>query len=91
VPVLVQIVFWYNALPVLTNNAINLPALIAGTIPIAIGLNEASKQRTSMGVAIVGGLISSTLLDTFLTPALFWLFGRRPAARIVADRSTDTY
>src|SRR6185312_4698799 len=38
VPVLVQIVFWYNALPVLTNNAINLPALVAGTI--ALGLNE---------------------------------------------------
>ncbi len=31
VPVLVQIVFWYNAVPVLTNDAINLPALIAGT------------------------------------------------------------
>ena len=38
VPVLVQIVFWYNAIPVLTGNAINLPALIAGTI--ALGLNE---------------------------------------------------
>ena len=38
VPVLVQIVFWYNALPVLTNNAINLPALVAGTL--ALGLNE---------------------------------------------------
>jgi polar amino acid transport system permease protein len=38
VPVLVQIVFWYNAIPVLTNNAINLPALIAGTL--ALGLNE---------------------------------------------------
>src|SRR5215469_6064831 len=37
VPVLVQIVFWYNALPVLTNNAINLPALVAGTL--ALGLN----------------------------------------------------
>lgn len=38
VPVLVQIVFWYNALPVFTNNAINLPALVAGTI--ALALNE---------------------------------------------------
>jgi His/Glu/Gln/Arg/opine family amino acid ABC transporter permease subunit len=38
VPVLVQIVFWYNALPVLTNNAINLPALVAGTL--ALALNE---------------------------------------------------
>lgn len=46
-------------------------ALIAGTIPIAIGLNEASKQRTSMGVAIVGGLISSTLLTLVVIPAAY--------------------
>jgi len=46
-------------------------ALIAGTIPIAIGLNEASKQRTSMGVAIVGGLVSSTLLTLVVVPAAY--------------------
>ncbi|MBN9545523.1 MAG: amino acid ABC transporter permease [Alphaproteobacteria bacterium] len=52
VPVLVQIVFWYNALPVLTDNAINLPALIAGTI--ALGLNEGAY----MTEIIRSGLIS---------------------------------
>jgi HAE1 family hydrophobic/amphiphilic exporter-1 len=46
-------------------------ALIAGTIPIAIGLNEASKQRTSMGVAIVGGLVSSTVLTLLVVPAAY--------------------
>ncbi|MGE0761734.1 MAG: efflux RND transporter permease subunit [Bdellovibrionales bacterium] len=46
-------------------------ALIAGTIPIALGLNEASKQRTSMGVAIIGGLISSTLLTLIVIPAAY--------------------
>ncbi|MCM2280660.1 MAG: efflux RND transporter permease subunit [Bdellovibrionaceae bacterium] len=46
-------------------------ALIAGTLPIAIGLNEASRQRTSMGVAIVGGLISSTLLTLIVIPAAY--------------------
>jgi HAE1 family hydrophobic/amphiphilic exporter-1 len=46
-------------------------ALIAGTIPIALGLNEASRQRTSMGIAIVGGLISSTLLTLVVVPAAF--------------------
>ena len=46
-------------------------ALIAGMIPVAIGLNEASKQRTSMGVAIIGGLISSTLLTLIVVPAVF--------------------
>lgn len=46
-------------------------ALIAGTIPIAIGLNEASAQRTSMGVAIIGGLFSSTFLTLLVVPAAF--------------------
>lgn len=46
-------------------------ALIAGMLPIAIGLNEASKQRTAMGVAVIGGLISSTLLTLVVVPAAF--------------------
>lgn len=46
-------------------------ALIAGTLPVAIGLNEAAKQRTSMGVAIIGGLISSTLLTLIVVPAAY--------------------
>lgn len=46
-------------------------ALIAGTVPLAIGLNEASKQRTSMGWAIIGGLVSSTLLTLIVVPAAY--------------------
>lgn len=46
-------------------------ALIAGALPIALGLNEASKQRTSMGITIMGGLISSTVLTLFVVPAAF--------------------
>ena len=46
-------------------------ALIAGMLPVAIGLNEASAQRTSMGVAIIGGLISSTVLTLIVVPAAF--------------------
>ncbi len=46
-------------------------ALVAGTIPIAMGLNEASRQRTSMGISILGGLVSSTLLTLIIVPASF--------------------
>ena len=46
-------------------------ALIAGMLPVAIGLNEASKQRVSMGVAVIGGLISSTLLTLVVVPAAY--------------------
>jgi HAE1 family hydrophobic/amphiphilic exporter-1 len=46
-------------------------ALIAGMLPLAIGLNEASRQRTSMGIAVIGGLISSTLLTLIVVPAVY--------------------
>jgi hydrophobic/amphiphilic exporter-1 (mainly G- bacteria), HAE1 family len=46
-------------------------ALIAGMLPVAIGLNEASKERTSMGIAVIGGLISSTVLSLVVVPACF--------------------
>ncbi|NJL24138.1 MAG: efflux RND transporter permease subunit [Calothrix sp. SM1_5_4] len=46
-------------------------ALIAGMVPVAIGLNEASKQRTSLGVAVIGGVVSSTLLTLVMVPAAF--------------------
>jgi HAE1 family hydrophobic/amphiphilic exporter-1 len=51
-------------------------ALLAGFIPIAIGLNEASKQRTSMGWACIGGLISSTLLTLLVIPAAYLYIDR---------------
>ena len=45
--------------------------LIAGMLPVAIGLNEASQQRTSMGTVIIGGLVSSTLLTLVFIPAVY--------------------
>ena len=42
-----------------------------------------------MAVVIFSGLISSTLLDTFLTPAMFWLFGRKPAERLMDDKDVE--
>jgi HAE1 family hydrophobic/amphiphilic exporter-1 len=46
-------------------------ALIAGTLPVAIGLSEVAKPRTGMGVAIISGLISSTILTLIVVPAVF--------------------
>jgi len=51
-------------------------ALIAGMLPVAIGLNEASKQRTSMGTGIIGGLITSTFLTLIVVPAAFTFIER---------------
>jgi HAE1 family hydrophobic/amphiphilic exporter-1 len=64
-------------------------ALIMGMLPIAIGLNEASKQRTSMGVAVIGGLISSTLLTLVVVPAAYSYIERFRfwVRRLLAKRS----
>jgi multidrug efflux pump subunit AcrB len=46
-------------------------ALIASTMPIAIGVTELGTQRQSMGVAIIGGVLSSTVLTLVVVPAAF--------------------
>ncbi len=46
-------------------------ALFFGTLPLALALNEAGRFRSSMGVGIAGGLISSTLLTLVVVPAAF--------------------
>jgi HAE1 family hydrophobic/amphiphilic exporter-1 len=46
-------------------------ALISGILPIAIGITPLGTQRQSMGVAIIGGLISSTLLTLVVVPAIY--------------------
>ncbi len=58
-------------------------------------LFEAERPGTEVlhpvAVVIFSGLVSSTLLDTFLTPAMFWLFGRRDAERLVDARSAEAF
>ncbi|PJZ27501.1 multidrug transporter AcrB [Leptospira hartskeerlii] len=46
-------------------------AMIMGTVPIALGLGEAAKSRTAMGIAIIGGLILSTLVTLIVVPSIF--------------------
>ncbi len=46
-------------------------AMLAGTLPVAIGAGEAAKYRTGMGVAIMGGLIISTMITLVVVPAVF--------------------
>jgi HAE1 family hydrophobic/amphiphilic exporter-1 len=46
-------------------------AMLAGTLPMALGIGEAAKFRTGMGVVIIGGLIISTVITLLVVPALF--------------------
>jgi HME family heavy-metal exporter len=43
-----------------------------------------------VAVVIFGGLISSTLLDTIITPLAFYRFGRKPLERLVATGDSST-
>jgi multidrug efflux pump subunit AcrB len=51
-------------------------AMIAGMIPIVIGLAPDAAFRAPMAWAVIGGLISSTALSLLVTPALFLLADR---------------
>jgi HME family heavy-metal exporter len=44
-----------------------------------------------VAVVIFSGLITSTLLDSFLTPAMVKLFGRKPVERLVASSGSEAY
>ncbi len=46
-------------------------ALIAGMLPLALGLSEVGRFRRSMGISVIGGLISSTVLTLVFIPAAF--------------------
>ena len=46
-------------------------ATVAGTIPLALGLGAGAEIRSSMGIAIMGGFTTSTLLTLIVVPVLF--------------------
>jgi len=46
---------------------------IAGILPIAIGFGVGAESRRPMGVAAVGGMISSTLLTLYVIPIVYIL------------------
>ena len=46
-------------------------AMIAGMTPIAMGWAGDPSFRAPMGVAVIGGLIVSTVMSLFIVPAMF--------------------
>lgn len=47
---------------------------ILGIMPIALALGAGAESRVSMGVAIIGGLIFSTVLTLYVIPAVYSYF-----------------
>ena len=56
-------------------------------------LFEAERPGTEIlhpvAVVIFSGLLSSTLLDTFLTPAMFWLYGKKASEIALSNMKTN--
>ncbi len=52
---------------------------VLGILPIALALGAGSESRTSMGIAVIGGLIFSTVLTLFVIPAIYSYFSRATA------------
>lgn len=61
-----------------------MTALSAGLalVPLCLAAGEPGKEILHpVAIVIVGGLVTSTLLDCVVTPCVFWHFGRRAATR----------
>jgi multidrug efflux pump subunit AcrB len=65
-------------------------AMIAGMLPMAIGLGEAGSQTAPLGRAVIGGLSGGTIATLIILPAIFAILQgehtRRSASLLPADR-----
>ena len=71
-----------------------MTALSAGIalIPFVLAGDQPGKEILHpVAVVIVGGLISSTFLDMAITPAMFWLIGRKAAAKSIEQESAASH
>lgn len=46
-------------------------AMVAGMVPIAVGFGEDNSFKAPMAVAVIGGLMASTLLSLLVVPVVF--------------------
>lgn len=71
-----------------------MTALVAAfaLLPLLFAADAPGKEILHpVAVVIFGGLVSSTLLDTLLTPLMFWLYGEKPLAALLADADDETF
>jgi HME family heavy-metal exporter len=71
-----------------------MTALVAAfaLVPLLVSADAPGKEVLHpVAVVIFGGLFSSTLLDSLLTPLMFWLWGEKPLARLLAMHDSENY
>lgn len=63
---------------------------VLGLLPLALSPGAPGREILHpVAIVIVGGLLSSTLLDMYLTPAIFYLFGRKSAEKYVDQNNIE--
>jgi HME family heavy-metal exporter len=61
-----------------------------GLVPLALAFGEPGKEILyPVATVIIGGLISSTLLEFLVRPALFWKFGVSAARRVTEQAANE--
>jgi multidrug efflux pump subunit AcrB len=65
-------------------------AMMAGMIPMAVGLGEGGAQTAPLGRAVLGGLALATLATLFVLPALFSLVQARAHRRSASLHPDDS-
>ncbi len=62
---------------------------ILGLLPITVSPNTPGREILyPIATVIVGGLITSTLMEFFTRPALFWIFGRKTAEKMLKNEQS---
>jgi HAE1 family hydrophobic/amphiphilic exporter-1 len=46
-------------------------AMVFGMVPLAFALSEGAEQRAPMGQAVIGGVITSSLLTLVVVPVIY--------------------
>nr|WP_309597002.1 efflux RND transporter permease subunit [Moraxella osloensis] len=67
-------------------------AMVMGMIPLALGIGEGSEQQAPMAHAIIGGVITSTLLTLIVVPVIYTYLddGKQRFLRLFAKKKATT-
>ena len=65
---------------------------VIGLVPLALGAGQTGKEILHpLAIVVIGGLVSSTLLDQIVTPAAFAVFGKKASATGLTERPGEVW